>query len=42
LTDRAVGLIALALIVVASLPWSCGMIAYRNGRIALVLVDSED
>ena len=39
LTDRAVGLIALALIIVASLPWSYGMIADRNGRIALVFVD---
>ena len=27
LTDRAIGLIALALIIVASLPWSYGMIA---------------
>ena len=39
LTDRAIGLIALALIIVASLPWSYGMIADRNGRIALVFVD---
>jgi uncharacterized membrane protein YbhN (UPF0104 family) len=39
LTDRAIGLIALALIIVGSLPWSYGMIADRNGRIALVLLD---
>jgi uncharacterized membrane protein YbhN (UPF0104 family) len=39
LTDRAVGLIALALMIVASLPWSYGMIADANGRLALVLVD---
>jgi uncharacterized membrane protein YbhN (UPF0104 family) len=39
LTDRAVGLIALALIIVASLPWSYGMIADNRGRLALILVD---
>ena len=39
LTDRAVGLIALALIIVASLPWSYGMIGDAKGRLALVLVD---
>ena len=39
LTDRAVGLIALALIIVASLPWSYGMIADTRGRLALVFVD---
>jgi len=39
LTDRAIGLIALALIIVASLPWSYGMIADRNGRLALLAVD---
>jgi len=39
LTDRAIGLIALALIIVASLPWSYGMIANSNGRLALVFVD---
>src|SRR5215469_3455825 len=39
LTDRAGGLIALALIIVASLPWSYGMIADSKGRIALVFVD---
>jgi glycosyltransferase 2 family protein len=39
LTDRAIGLIALALIIVASLPWSYDVIADRNGRLALVFVD---
>jgi glycosyltransferase 2 family protein len=39
LTDRAVGLIALALIIVTSLPWSYGMIADSNGRLALMFVD---
>src|SRR5271169_1198056 len=39
LTDRAIGLIALALIIVASLPWSYGMIANNHGRLALVVVD---
>jgi uncharacterized membrane protein YbhN (UPF0104 family) len=39
LTDRAIGLIALALIIVASLPWSYGMIADSKGRLALVIVD---
>jgi uncharacterized membrane protein YbhN (UPF0104 family) len=39
LTDRAVGLIALALIIVGSLPWSYGMIADGHGRLALVFVD---
>jgi uncharacterized protein (TIRG00374 family) len=39
LTDRAVGLIALALIIVASLPWSYGLIADDKGRLALVFVD---
>ena len=39
LTDRAIGLIALALIIVASLPWSYQLIADSNGRLALVLVD---
>src|SRR5258708_30793391 len=38
-TARAIGLIALALIIVASLPWSYGMIADSNGRLALVFVD---
>ncbi|WP_316187570.1 MULTISPECIES: lysylphosphatidylglycerol synthase transmembrane domain-containing protein [unclassified Bradyrhizobium] len=40
LTDRAVGFIALALIIVASLPWSYGMIGNDKGRVALVLVDA--
>jgi len=39
LTDRAIGLIALAFIIVASLPWSYGMIANSHGRLALVFVD---
>src|SRR5215831_19259603 len=38
LTDRAVGLIALALIIVASLPWSYGMIADAKGRFTLVFL----
>jgi hypothetical protein len=37
--DRAVGLIALALVVVASLPWSYRLISDPQGRIALLLVD---
>jgi glycosyltransferase 2 family protein len=40
LTDRAVGLIALALIIVVSLPWSYGMIGDDRGRLTLVFVDS--
>jgi glycosyltransferase 2 family protein len=39
LTDRAVGFIALALIIVASLPWSYDMIGDSKGRVALVFVD---
>jgi glycosyltransferase 2 family protein len=39
LVDRAIGLIALALIVVASLPWSYDLIANARGRLALLLVD---
>ena len=39
LTDRAIGLIALAVIIVASLPWSYGMIGDAKGRLALVFVD---
>jgi uncharacterized membrane protein YbhN (UPF0104 family) len=39
LTDRAVGLIALALIIVVSLPWSYQIIADPQGRLALVFVD---
>jgi glycosyltransferase 2 family protein len=39
LVDRAIGLIALALIVVFSLPWSYQLIGDTQGRLALVLVD---
>lgn len=39
LVDRAIGLIALAIIVVASLPWSYEMIGNPRGRVALLLVD---
>jgi glycosyltransferase 2 family protein len=37
--DRAVGLIALAIIIVASLPWSYNLIADSQGRSALLAVD---
>jgi len=37
--DRAIGLIALAVIIVASLPWSYRLIGDPDGRIALVFVD---
>jgi uncharacterized membrane protein YbhN (UPF0104 family) len=37
--DRAIGLIALAIIIVASLPWSYQLIADPRGRLALLLVD---
>src|SRR5450631_3496710 len=37
--DRAIGLIALAIIIVASLPWSYRLIGDPNGRSALLLVD---
>jgi uncharacterized membrane protein YbhN (UPF0104 family) len=37
--DRAVGLVALAIIIVASLPWSYRLITDPNGRSALLLVD---
>ena len=37
--DRAVGLIALAIIIVASLPWSLRLIGDPHGRSALLLVD---
>ena len=37
--DRAVGLIALAIIIVASLPWSYQLIADPHGRSALLAVD---
>jgi hypothetical protein len=37
--DRAIGLIALAILIVASLPWSYSLIADPQGRSALLLVD---
>jgi uncharacterized membrane protein YbhN (UPF0104 family) len=37
--DRAIGLIALAIIIVASLPWSYNLIRDPDGRSALLLVD---
>jgi glycosyltransferase 2 family protein len=37
--DRAIGLIALAIVIVASLPWSYRLIANPDGRAALLLVD---
>ena len=37
--DRAIGLIALAVIIVASLPWSYNLITDPQGRSALLLVD---
>src|ERR1700692_4585791 len=37
--DRAMGLIALAIIIVASLPWSYHLIGDPDGRTALLLVD---
>jgi uncharacterized membrane protein YbhN (UPF0104 family) len=37
--DRAIGLIALAVIIVASLPWSYELIRDADGRKALLLVD---
>lgn len=39
LVDRAVGLIALALIVVCSLPWSYPLIDSPKGRLALLFID---
>src|SRR3954453_11315531 len=39
LVDRAIGLIALAIVVVASLPWSYDLIANARGRLALLLID---
>jgi len=39
LVDRAVGLIALAIVVVFSLPWSYQLISNERGRLALVLID---
>jgi hypothetical protein len=37
--DRAIGLIALAIIIVATLPWSYDLIADPHGRTALLFVD---
>jgi glycosyltransferase 2 family protein len=37
--DRAIGLIALAIIIVASLPWSYALIRDSEGRSALLLID---
>ena len=37
--DRAIGLIALAVVIVASLPWSYQLIRDADGRRALLLVD---
>jgi hypothetical protein len=37
--DRAIGLIALAIIVVVTLPWSYQLIGDINGRYALLLID---
>ena len=37
--DRAIGLIALAIVIVASLPWSLSLISDPHGRSALLLVD---
>lgn len=38
--DRALGLIALALLILALLPWSYGLIADPQGRTALALIDA--
>jgi glycosyltransferase 2 family protein len=37
--DRAIGLIALAIVIVATLPWSYDLIADPHGRTALLFVD---
>src|SRR4051794_2092510 len=37
--DRAIGLIALAIVIIASLPWSYRLIGDPQGRSALLLVD---
>src|SRR5882724_1383340 len=39
LVDRAIGLIALAIVIVGSLPWSYQLIDDAHGRAALVLID---
>ncbi len=38
LVDRAIGLVALAILIVASLPWSYKLISDAQGRAALSLV----
>jgi hypothetical protein len=38
--DRAIGLIALAIVIAASLPWSLNLIGDPNGRSALLVVDA--
>src|SRR3979490_2184855 len=40
--DRAIGLIALAIIIVASLPWSLSLISDPHGRSALLFLDFAD
>lgn len=37
--DRAIGLVALAVLIVASLPWSYQLIDDRHGRLALLVID---
>src|SRR3569833_2447024 len=39
LVERAIGLIALAVIIVGSQPWSYPLIGSPKGRIALVIID---
>ena len=39
LVDRAIGFIALAIVVILSLPWSYRLISDERGRLALILVD---
>lgn len=39
LVDRAIGFVALATIVIVSLPWSYELVANQTGRIALLLID---
>ena len=39
IVDRAMGMIALAIVVVATLPWSCRLIGDAEGRYALLLID---
>lgn len=39
LVDRAIGFVALATIVIASLPWSYELITNQTGRVALLLID---